>query len=70
MLKMNKHRLILLISYEPPEPPNPEDSPIEMGIWVNKTWMDLHNIADINVFFKDPLNAAPFISPKENYHII
>ena len=40
-------------------------APVEMGISVNKTWMLENNISDINVYFKDPINNVPFISPKE-----
>ena len=42
-------------------------APVEMGISVNKTWMLENNISDINVYFKDPINNVPFISPKETY---
>ena len=40
-------------------------APVEMGISVNKSWMLENNISDINVYFKDPINNVPFISPKE-----
>ena len=42
-------------------------APVEMGISVNKTWMLENNISDINVYFKDPINNVPFISPKETH---
>ena len=39
-------------------------APVEVGISVNKTWLAQHHVTDINVYFKDPVNNVPFISPK------
>ena len=56
-----------LLSYELVEEVSHGRAPVEMGISVNKTWMLENNISDINVYFKDPINNVPFISPKETY---
>ena len=55
------------LSYELGEEVSHGRAPVEMGISVNKTWMLENNISDINVYFKDPINNVPFISPKETY---
>ena len=57
----------VLLSYELVEEVSQGRAPVEMGISVNKTWMLENNITDINVYFKDPINKVPFISPKETY---
>ena len=57
----------VLLSYELVEEVSQGRAPVEMGISVNKTWMLENNITDINVYFKDPINNVPFISPKETY---
>ena len=64
--KINK-KSNLLLSYELVEEVSHGRAPVEMGISVNKTWMLENNISDINVYFKDPINNVPFISPKETY---
>ena len=56
-----------LLSYELVEEVSHGRAPVEMGISVNKTWMLENNITDINVYFKDPINNVPFISPKETF---
>ena len=45
----------------------PGQAPVEMGISVNKSWLEEHGVEDINVYFKDPINNVHFVSPKENY---
>ena len=37
--------------------------PAEFGIGLNKAFMDLKNISDINVYFNDPINDIGFMSP-------
>ena len=37
--------------------------PAEFGIGLNKTFMDLKNISNINVYFNDPINDIGFMSP-------
>ena len=37
--------------------------PAEFGIGLNKAFMDLNNISDINVYFNDPVNDIGFMSP-------
>lgn len=54
-------------SYDLMENTLPGQAPVEMGISVNKTWLEEHDVEDINVYFKDPINNVPFVSPKENY---
>ena len=38
-------------------------NPAEFGIGLNKTFMDLENISNINVYFNDPINDIGFMSP-------
>ena len=37
--------------------------PAEFGIGLNKAFMALKNISDINVYFNDPVNDIGFMSP-------
>ena len=37
--------------------------PAEFGLGLNKAFMDLKNISDINVYFNDPINDIGFMSP-------
>ena len=37
--------------------------PAEFGKGLNKAFMDLNNISDINVYFNDPVNDICFMSP-------
>ena len=41
--------------------------PLELGISLNKTFMTLNNISDLDIYFKDPLNSVGFLSPKIIY---
>ena len=38
--------------------------PLELGIYLNKTYMEENSIKDIDISFKDPLNNVGFISSK------